>query len=484
MLARRRRRLVGTGWIWFFGLLWAYILLIFWLIKSGKMQEWGMSLAFGFVLMIRTKRGRGTIDAIARPKRFWNLFGDLGIAVVLLVMAGFTFLMILIIGPSLDPNSGVRPAAVNEILVIPGINPFVPLWYGLIGLIVTLVVHEGGHGILARANDLKVKSLGLLYAIVPIGAFVEPDEDEIREASLRKRLRVFSAGPMVNVVVALLVLIPMVAMIGAAAPAEGAAIQSIVAGGPADMAGIEPGDLITSINGTAVLSTSGLRGAMDGYLPGDNVTVGLADRTVNVTLTDRWSSLDEDAREGIAEFGADAAAWCQALYGDQIQDWAACAEAARMDPMFGVHLFDAHRWQTILTGPLDSLIHFVSIISLPIEEVRGSPLLGTLLPTFMETPFQEDAFWITYNVLFWVFWLNFLVGTFNALPMLPQRVRRTAKEGQVAAVQRVQDLDKRDDEAHNVERYDDVYHAEEYLDVRSRREGERIARTKNLQQLE
>lgn len=419
MLARRRRRLVGTGWIWFFGLLWAYILLIFWLIKSGKMQEWGMSLAFGFVLMIRTKRGRGTIDAIARPKRFWNLFGDLGIAVVLLVMAGFTFLMILIIGPSLDPNSGVRPAAVNEILVIPGINPFVPLWYGLIGLIVTLVVHEGGHGILARANDLKVKSLGLLYAIVPIGAFVEPDEDEIREASLRKRLRVFSAGPMVNVVVALLVLIPMVAMIGAAAPAEGAAIQSIVAGGPADMAGIEPGDLITSINGTAVLSTSGLRGAMDGYLPGDNVTVGLADRTVNVTLTDRWSSLDEDAREGIAEFGADAAAWCQALYGDQIQDWAACAEAARMDPMFGVHLFDAHRWQTILTGPLDSLIHFVSIISLPIEEVRGSPLLGTLLPTFMETPFQEDAFWITYNVLFWVFWLNFLVGTFNALPMLP-----------------------------------------------------------------
>ena len=168
-----------------------------------------------------------------------------------------------------------------------------------------------------------------------------------------------------------------------------------------------------------MLSTSGLRGAMDGYLPGDNVTVGLADRTVNVTLTDRWSSLDEDAREGIAEFGADAAAWCQALYGDQIQDWAACAEAARMDPMFGVHLFDAHRWQTILTGPLDSLIHFVSIISLPIEEVRGSPLLGTLLPTFMETPFQEDAFWITYNVLFWVFWLNFLVGTFNALPMLP-----------------------------------------------------------------
>ena len=68
--------------------------------------------------------------------------------------------------------------------------------------------------------------------------------------------------------------------------------------------------------------------------------------------------------------------------------------------------------------------------------------------------------------------------------MLPQRVRRTAKEGQVAAVQRVQDLDKRDDEAHNVERYDDVYHAEEYLDVRRRREGERIARTKNLQQLE
>jgi len=92
------------------------------------------------------------------------------------------------------PSAGVQ-------LVIPGVT--IPLWYGLIGLIVVMVVHELSHGVVARAEKLRLKSVGLvLFAVIP-GAFVEPDEDELKKAPLLSRLRVYAAGSMANIVVAL-----------------------------------------------------------------------------------------------------------------------------------------------------------------------------------------------------------------------------------------------------------------------------------------
>ena len=31
----------------------------------------------------------------------------------------------------------------------------------------------------------------------------------------------------------------------------------------------------------------------------------------------------------------------------------------------------------------------------------------------------ENVFWITVNTLYWIFWLNLLVGMFNVLPIIP-----------------------------------------------------------------
>ena len=92
-------------------------------------------------------------------------------------------------------------------LVLPGINPILPLeyiGYILLALVVAIIVHEFSHGILTLAGDLKVKSLGLLYLIIPIGAFCEPDEEELKKTKTAKRMRVFSAGPLGNFVVVLI----------------------------------------------------------------------------------------------------------------------------------------------------------------------------------------------------------------------------------------------------------------------------------------
>jgi putative serine protease PepD len=70
---------------------------------------------------------------------------------------------------------------------------------------------------------------------------------------------------------------------------EGVSVYSVVAGGPADTAGIKAGDLIVSINGQATPDTSTLSGILVGLEPGNVIKVGIqhADgttATVSVTL--------------------------------------------------------------------------------------------------------------------------------------------------------------------------------------------------------
>ncbi|MFJ5922167.1 S1C family serine protease [Kitasatospora sp. NPDC092948] len=53
----------------------------------------------------------------------------------------------------------------------------------------------------------------------------------------------------------------------------GAAIVSVVSGGPAASAGLQAGDVITGINGTAITSPAVLTTALAAFSPGDKVTV-------------------------------------------------------------------------------------------------------------------------------------------------------------------------------------------------------------------
>lgn len=66
----------------------------------------------------------------------------------------------------------------------------------------------------------------------------------------------------------------------------GAVIKQVVPGGPAAGAGLAPGDVITSVNGQPVNSATALTAILDQHHPGENVTVGLENRTANVTLGD------------------------------------------------------------------------------------------------------------------------------------------------------------------------------------------------------
>jgi putative serine protease PepD len=53
----------------------------------------------------------------------------------------------------------------------------------------------------------------------------------------------------------------------------GAGVNSIQAGSPAQSAGIQPGDVITAVNSTAITSTDQFIQTVDGYAPGSTVTL-------------------------------------------------------------------------------------------------------------------------------------------------------------------------------------------------------------------
>jgi len=82
-------------------------------------------------------------------------------------------------------------------LLLPGVN--LPFFEGILALIAIMVVHEGSHAVLAKIAKVPIKSSGIvLFGIIPIGAFVEPDEKELEKINPVKQTRVLTAGSGAN----------------------------------------------------------------------------------------------------------------------------------------------------------------------------------------------------------------------------------------------------------------------------------------------
>jgi putative serine protease PepD len=80
------------------------------------------------------------------------------------------------------------------------------------------------------------------------------------------------------------------------------ASQGVVPGGPASKAGLQPGDLITAVNGHAVNTTNQFVATIANYAPGDTVTLtvkrGGQTKTVKLTLGSQPSSAPSSNQQG------------------------------------------------------------------------------------------------------------------------------------------------------------------------------------------
>ncbi|MDA1167675.1 MAG: site-2 protease family protein, partial [archaeon] len=187
-----------------FGLI--FILFVSWYIflrileRNGTLDKWNASRALGFVLMVRTHRGQKALETLAKPRKFWRAYGEVSVWICSVSLVAVALLVVLAFISSLLAPQTSEPPAASELIAIPGLNPVIPLGWGIIAFVVSLIIHELGHGLQARAHGMRVRSFGLLQlGPLPLGAFAEPQYEELSQAPRRERLRMFAAGPATNI---------------------------------------------------------------------------------------------------------------------------------------------------------------------------------------------------------------------------------------------------------------------------------------------
>ncbi len=227
----------------------AFILIFTILEKKGLLKPYNLEMS-GLFLIWKTERGKKLIDNLAQKKKFWKAYGNLSIAVISICMVIILTLLVwsAYLASFIPAESAPSP---RMVIGIPGVNPLIPVWYGILGLAVAIIVHEFSHGILARLADVKVKTLGLVFIVVPIGAFVEPDEEEMDALPKIKRDRIYGAGPTANIVLALVfvILFSSVFMASVAPEEDGLIVHGLVTDSPADMSDLNIGELVLTIDG-------------------------------------------------------------------------------------------------------------------------------------------------------------------------------------------------------------------------------------------
>ncbi|MFB6221364.1 MAG: site-2 protease family protein [Halolamina sp.] len=247
---------------WILAGLLAYSAAAYWADAQGYLPDWVK--VQGPLTTFHTKSGRAFLNWLAGPKRFWRAWTNIGLGATFVVMAG-VFVLLLQRAVSIIRNPPA-PSPVNDpqnVLVIPGVNEFLPLSVApeiVFGLLVGLVVHEGGHGLLCRVGDIDIESMGLVsVAILPVGAFVEPDEESQRRADRGARARMFAAGVTNNYAITFVAFALLVGpVVGSLAVAPGAAIGGVVPGSAAADAGIEPGDRIVAVGDEEIANSTEL----------------------------------------------------------------------------------------------------------------------------------------------------------------------------------------------------------------------------------
>ncbi len=215
------------------------------------------------LLMRRSKRGIKFIEKIAKYSRFWKIVGTIGVITAFFVTAlGFWSLIDLSIkiisGEITGPTGGiVLPSPTATTVVGPGVL-LIPFWFWILIIPIILIPHELFHGIIAKAEKVRIKSVGLLlFAIFP-GAFVEPDEKQIKKLKVLDKFRIFTAGSFANVLIGLILFNPFLNIglipnvIWPTFVSNGLYIDKVNQTSPAFQAGIPDQSILTSIDGQKI----------------------------------------------------------------------------------------------------------------------------------------------------------------------------------------------------------------------------------------
>jgi regulator of sigma E protease len=199
-----------------------------------------------------------------------------------------------------------------------------------VGILVVLVfAHEFGHFITAKLSRVRVEEFGIgfppriisfkraetTYSInaIPLGGFTKMVGEEdpklpgsLASKSIPIRILVLSAGSLMNILLPIL-LFSISFMIPHDMVSEKVQVQYVAQGSPAQMAAIEPGDMILAINGHTVSNRGDVGYYVQLYL-GTRINI-LTQRDEldpsEVSLIPRWNPPQGQGATGITITGVD-----------------------------------------------------------------------------------------------------------------------------------------------------------------------------------
>lgn len=404
----------------------------------------------GPLIMWKTEKGKKFIDRIAKRK-FWKSYGNAAIIITTIAMFLTTLLVIwnVIISLKIPPQNAPSP---RLIIGLPGINPVIPIGYGVIALAIAIIFHEFSHGILARFGKIKVNSLGLLFLILPVGAFVEPDEEELMKVKRMKRARVFAAGPSTNIIIAIISILLLAFVFSPViAPKENGVIVTN------NFENVEKWSIITSLNGKAVDNITSFKETSGNMEAGKfyNITYFKNDKAYNKKYLHGIIVIDTISKspaKNVIKKGS-AIYKINGVEMDNITIFENFMNTTHADQKISISCYNGSFYNKsivladkynftynekdkgkgfigIMVAGINNIVvppsyysnlynpfktNFLFFIALPFRGL--SPFPKEIIPLY-NVPAQP-IFWPSLNFFYWIFWLNFALGTFNALPAIP-----------------------------------------------------------------
>lgn len=215
-----------------------------------------------FALLLKTEKFNEFILKTGKKRaKTFKILGELSIFYgIALMIYGIFFLaknILALLFPSANKLVGQASPVIPLLFGITFSPPVDQLVIILIVIVLAVVFHELFHGFLASSEEMKIKSTGAgVVLLIPI-AFVELDDESIKNVASRKKMRMLSAGSFINLAQASIFLFlflsfPLAIAWGYTMESQGVLIYSVSKNSPAMQSGIIPGDAIIAMNGTII----------------------------------------------------------------------------------------------------------------------------------------------------------------------------------------------------------------------------------------
>ena len=365
-------------------------------LEQQKNNRVRVELKLFVLILIHTPFGLEFFDRVAkwRIAKFYARFNTYLMPAITALAIFLILGSLLVMFSNAQAREGVRGVGPAANLLIPGLNPYLPITFGLIALVITIIIHEAGHGIVARVHNIRVDTTGIvLFLGIPIGAFVNIEREELNRATLKQKSAVLTAGPLNNMILAGACLLAMYFLVSTLTPL------------PPDPSAPQFGVMVISVNGGSLAETVGIEAeSVIQYVAGQQIT----------SLEDLSESLRSNLGNTVE------ITWLNKA-GDPVMRQVtlpAAVEPGRGTLGVSVTVLSSSPQEVLDTYKNQFSQNPLAILLPPTFQEGFVPFSDLMAPKYTSSVFG-DNFAPVANMLFWLWFINFNVGIFNALPLGP-----------------------------------------------------------------